>query len=97
MPSEMVSWEYCPGCAGPVALGWTGQDVTEIDCASGCQLSDDLREAVRRTASPPTSFASRPSGLSAHFDVGVGTYYLNGHCEQRRQAHEDGSHQARDE
>ena len=28
--SEKVTWEKCPGCEGPVALGWVGHTVTEL-------------------------------------------------------------------
>ena len=51
--SEKVTWEKCPGCAGPVALGWVGHTVTEIDCAAGCELTESHRESLRRGAAQP--------------------------------------------
>ena len=53
MSSEKVTWETCPRCGGPVALGWLGQTVTEIDCTSACELTDSHRESVRRAATQP--------------------------------------------
>lgn len=53
MSSDVVTWEACPDCAAPAALGWVGRTVVEIDCVSGCELPDALRDAVVRTAAPP--------------------------------------------
>lgn len=60
MPSDVVTWEACPGCNGPAALGWVGQTLTETDCAAGCPMTDVLREAIRRTATPPTGEEPAP-------------------------------------
>ncbi|NYJ07186.1 hypothetical protein [Petropleomorpha daqingensis] len=54
--SDRVTWEKCPKCGAPAAVGWTtvawasGEPVedepTEIDCTSGCQLnSDEVQDA----------------------------------------------------
>lgn len=53
MLSEKVTWETCPRCDGPVALGWVGTTVMEIDCATACELTDSHRESIRRAATPP--------------------------------------------
>lgn len=55
MPSDVITWEACPACDGPVALGWVGQTLTETDCAGGCPLTHALREDFRRIATPPTA------------------------------------------
>lgn len=86
MPSDMVTWECCPGCDGAVALGWIGHEVTEIDCASGCQLSDDVRAAFRRAAAPPTSFLSEPSSLPAYLDANFDRSYPSRSPERGSQA-----------
>jgi DNA-directed RNA polymerase subunit M/transcription elongation factor TFIIS len=49
--SDRVTWEKCPKCGAPAAVGWTtgaraadepvDDEPTEIDCTSGCELSAD--------------------------------------------------------
>ncbi|SOC46344.1 hypothetical protein SAMN05660748_0183 [Blastococcus aggregatus] len=60
MQSDVVTWEACPACDGAAALGWVGQTLTEIDCAGQCRLTDALREAIIRTATPPAATRLRP-------------------------------------
>lgn len=60
MQSDVVTWETCPTCHGPAALGWVGQTLTEVDCAGQCPPTDALREEVRRTAVPPAVKPLRP-------------------------------------
>ena len=37
--SERVSWTSCPSCGERAAVGLTGDEVAEFDCASGCKLT----------------------------------------------------------
>ncbi|WP_029432760.1 hypothetical protein [Blastococcus sp. URHD0036] len=37
--SERVTWEDCPTCRRPAAVGWVGGQPTEFDCPGGCRLS----------------------------------------------------------
>ena len=60
MPSDVVTWEPCPACDGRAALGWVGQTLTEIDCEGECRLTEALREAVRRSATPPAATQLQP-------------------------------------
>jgi hypothetical protein len=71
VPSDVVTWEACPACDGPVALGWVGQTVAEIDCAGGCRLTDALREAVRRTATRPAAEHLQPFDRSTCCGLGA--------------------------
>ena len=37
--SERVTWEECPGCRQPAAVGWWHGRPVEFDCPRGCQVS----------------------------------------------------------
>jgi len=42
--SEHITWESCPRCGRPAAVGWNPaggarEDPVEFDCPAGCQLS----------------------------------------------------------
>jgi len=39
--SERITWEDCPACGGPVAVGWLDGHPSEVDCAGGCRLRVD--------------------------------------------------------
>jgi hypothetical protein len=49
MVSQRITWEMCPRCGRPAAVGWLpavgiggdpiGEDPVEFDCVAGCQLS----------------------------------------------------------
>jgi hypothetical protein len=44
--SERVTWETCPGCRRPAAVGWMDGDPVEFDCPRECTLSaGELRAA----------------------------------------------------
>jgi hypothetical protein len=45
--SDQVTWETCPGCGGPAAVGWQDGSVTEFDCSRGCVLTEEQRAVVR--------------------------------------------------
>ena len=52
--NERVTWEDCPNCRRPAAVGWIHGRPTEFDCPGGCRLSarqiDDF--AARRYRAP---------------------------------------------
>jgi hypothetical protein len=50
--SEQVSWESCPSCGKKAAVGWIGDEVTEVDCFLECQLTDVQVSEVRQGAKP---------------------------------------------
>jgi hypothetical protein len=44
--SERVTWETCPGCRRPAAVGWVDGDPVGFDCPRECTLSaGELRAA----------------------------------------------------
>jgi hypothetical protein len=59
--SERVTWESCPNCGGRAAIGWLGQRVTEVDCARGCELTEEQAARLRLLASPPPGIIGRES------------------------------------
>ncbi|SMO77857.1 hypothetical protein SAMN06273567_104135 [Geodermatophilus aquaeductus] len=36
--SERVTWETCPGCRRPAAVGWLDGDPVEFDCPRECPV-----------------------------------------------------------
>src|SRR5438445_11830388 len=38
-PSERVTWEDCPNCGRPAAVGWLNGHPIEFDCPAGCSLN----------------------------------------------------------
>jgi hypothetical protein len=50
--SEKITWEVCPGCGRTAAAGWLDGHVVEVDCVSGCCLSDVQRSAIERLRDP---------------------------------------------
>ena len=44
--SERVTWETCPECRRPAAVGWVDGDPVEFDCPQECTLTaGELRAA----------------------------------------------------
>ena len=44
--SERVTWETCPECRRPAAVGWVDGDPVQFDCPRECTLSaGELRAA----------------------------------------------------
>ena len=44
--SERVTWETCPECRRPAAVGWVDGDPVEFDCPRECTLpAGELRTA----------------------------------------------------
>jgi hypothetical protein len=44
--SERVTWETCPACGRPAAVGWFDGDPVEFDCPRGCSLPTREMTAV---------------------------------------------------
>ncbi|MGZ4537498.1 MAG: hypothetical protein ACXVX8_03915 [Blastococcus sp.] len=38
--SDQITWEECPHCGHPAAVGWVGEVSVEFDCRRGCTLPD---------------------------------------------------------
>jgi hypothetical protein len=38
--SERVTWEDCPVCGRPAAVGWVDRHLVEFDCPGGCRVSE---------------------------------------------------------
>ncbi len=52
--TERVTWENCPNCQRPAAVGWRSGRFTGFDCPHGCRLSAGQIEGL-------TSGLGRPS------------------------------------
>jgi hypothetical protein len=37
--SERVTWEDCPSCQRPAAVGWVNGQAVEFDCPGGCSVT----------------------------------------------------------
>jgi hypothetical protein len=37
--SERITWETCPSCGQPAAVGWSGTRPVEFDCMKGCRVA----------------------------------------------------------
>ena len=52
--SEWVTWEDCPHCRRPAAVGWMKGRPTEFDCPRGCRLSaEQVHALAARRGRPP--------------------------------------------
>jgi hypothetical protein len=45
--SERVTWEDCPTCGRPAAVGWVDKHLVEFDCPGGCRMSEEQSEVLR--------------------------------------------------
>jgi hypothetical protein len=36
MSSDRITWEICPVCGRPAAVGWLDVEAAEFDCTAGC-------------------------------------------------------------
>ncbi|MGY1733535.1 hypothetical protein ACI798_18660 [Geodermatophilus sp. SYSU D01045] len=58
--SERVTWEDCPNCRRPAAVGWVDGRAVEFDCPGGCRPSETQLEAfAARRARPPVVWLTR--------------------------------------
>jgi hypothetical protein len=39
--SELITWEQCPTCRQPAAVGWWQGRPVEFDCPQGCSVLPD--------------------------------------------------------
>jgi hypothetical protein len=71
--SERITWEPCPCCARPAAVGWgpvlgpdgqpAGERAVEFDCPAGCRLgAAELRHLSRRHAGGATDTGPSATG-----------------------------------
>jgi hypothetical protein len=61
-PSERVTWEDCPDCRRPAAVGWVDERPVEFDCPRGCRLSVELVRALAAgRGRPPVGGPGAPS------------------------------------
>jgi hypothetical protein len=44
--SERVTWENCPSCQRPAAVGWMEGRAVEFDCPGGCSPSPAQVRAI---------------------------------------------------
>ncbi|MGY1809472.1 hypothetical protein ACI8AF_19060 [Blastococcus sp. SYSU D00669] len=59
-PSERVTWEDCPNCRRPAAVGWLGRRPVGCDCPGGCHLSAvELAVFAARHSGPPVDRLTR--------------------------------------
>jgi hypothetical protein len=59
--SERVTWEQCPVCQRPAAVGWLNAQPVEFDCAAGCCLSvEQVQVFAARRGRPPVDWLTRP-------------------------------------
>jgi hypothetical protein len=49
MSSDRITWETCPVCGRPAAVGWLDVQAAEFDCTAGCLPSiAQVRELCER-------------------------------------------------
>jgi hypothetical protein len=63
-PSERVTWEDCPNCRRPAAVGWVDGQPTEFDCPRGCGLSAEQIQAFTAERARPRLDGRGPAALS---------------------------------
>jgi len=51
--SERVTWEECPSCGEPAAVGWWHGRPVEFDCPEGCRVSLEQLEPSGVLPEPP--------------------------------------------
>jgi hypothetical protein len=44
--SERVTWEDCPSCQRPAAVGWMDGQAVEFDCPRGCSVTSAQLQTV---------------------------------------------------
>ena len=47
--SERITWEECPSCRRPAAVGWHDELIVEFDCPNGCGLTGAQTRALAAT------------------------------------------------
>jgi hypothetical protein len=58
--TERVTWEYCPNCRKPAAVGWSSGRPIGFDCPHGCRLSAGQVEGLTASVGrPPIGWLTR--------------------------------------
>jgi hypothetical protein len=58
--TERVTWEDCPNCRRPAAVGWLRGRPTGFDCPHGCRLSSGQVEVLTAAVGrPPAGWLTR--------------------------------------
>jgi len=58
--SESVTWETCPTCERPAAVGWVEDSPVEFDCPAGCDLDPKQLSAFADRRRPAEEWLTRP-------------------------------------
>lgn len=53
--NERVTWEDCPVCGRPAAVGWVDKQLVELDCPRGCRVSEQQIQVFRARFGQPAS------------------------------------------
>lgn len=57
--TEHVTWESCPACHRPAAVGWLDDVPLEFDCPAGCRLTDAQVRAFADKRRSPAEWLNR--------------------------------------
>lgn len=57
--SDSITWETCPSCRRPAAVGWLNGVAVEFDCPAGCSLTGDQIRAFADRRRSPAEWLSR--------------------------------------
>jgi hypothetical protein len=58
--TERVTWEDCPNCRKPAAVGWSSGRPIGFDCPHGCRLSAGQVEGLTASVGrPPIGWLTR--------------------------------------
>lgn len=57
--SDSVTWETCPNCHRPAAVGWQNGMAVEFDCPAGCSITRDQVRAFADQRRPAVEWLSR--------------------------------------
>ena len=59
MSSDEITWEVCPVCGRPAAVGWIDAYPAEFDCTAGCLPSIAQIRRFAERQSPTLSWLRR--------------------------------------
>ena len=57
--TESITWESCPTCHRPAAVGWLEGVPLEFDCPAGCRLTEVQIRAFADTRPSPAELSTR--------------------------------------
>jgi len=58
--SDSVTWETCPTCERPAAVGWLDGSPVEFDCTAGCDLDPKQLTALADRRRPAKEWLTHP-------------------------------------